>query len=87
VNELIRGFRPQGRIRRGHRKDVKVDVEIKRGRLRPPVRAVSKSSVRRGDTIRTHATMSGHCVNGWVPVGNILMVLTRTGALNLIAAR
>jgi hypothetical protein len=37
--------------------------------------------------VETHATMSGHCVNGWVPVGNILIVLTRTGALNLRAAR
>lgn len=38
-------------------------------------------------TVETDATTSGHCVNGWAPVGNILIVLTRTGALNLRAAR
>ena len=37
MNELIRGFRPQSRIRRHHRKDVEIDIEIERGRLCPPV--------------------------------------------------
>lgn len=38
-------------------------------------------------TVEAHASTSGHWANGWVPVGNILIVLTRTGVLNLRAAR
>jgi len=37
MNEFVCGFRPQSRIRRHHRKDVEIDIEIERGRLCPPV--------------------------------------------------
>ena len=85
MNEFVRGFRSQSGIRRCHRKDIEIDIEIKRRRLRPPVPTVLAFT---GEmSAGTHAITSGHCTNGWVPVGNILIVLTRTGALNLRAAR
>ena len=45
MDEFVRGFRSQGRICRCHRKDVKIDIEIKRGRFCPPVRAALGTSV------------------------------------------
>lgn len=45
MDELVRGFRSQGRIRRRRRKDVKIDTEIKRGRFCPPVWAMLVASV------------------------------------------
>ena len=45
MNEFVRGFRPQRGICRHHRKDVEVDIEIKRGWFRPPVPTRSMTGV------------------------------------------
>ena len=87
MNEFVSGFRSQSGICRCHGKDIEIGIEVKRSGFCPPVPTELTTSPRRGNRLRTHATASGHRTKGWVPVGNILIVLTRTGALNLRAAR
>jgi hypothetical protein len=53
VNELIRGFRPQSGIRRRHRKDVEVDIEIKCGRFCLSVPTALIANVREEDSSRS----------------------------------
>ena len=46
MNEFVRGFRSQSRIRGCHREDVEIDIKIKRSRFCLPVLAMLKANVR-----------------------------------------
>ena len=45
MDEFVGRFRSQGRIRRRHWEDVKIDIEIKSGRFCPPVQAALVTSI------------------------------------------
>jgi len=49
MNEFVRGFRPQSGIRRRHRKDVEIDIEIECSRFCPPVPTALIAKVRGGE--------------------------------------
>jgi len=68
VNKLVRGFRSQSGIHRHHRKDVEINIEIKRGRFRLPVLMVLIASIREGEN-RGNARDYVRTLGKWLGTG------------------